>query len=703
MNITRAILVFALLALVSVPAVAAEDKTVAYGETLAVSSDTTFAKLVVNGTLNVAEGVRLTCETFTLGDNLDHTQDKVAKMTVGTNATVSVSGTGTALVGVNSRAELTLCGGSTFSTGGGMDLAPNCTATVAKVVYVKVNVNDATLNITGPLLMKGYRRDADSVENAVLSLNGSKAVVSPRFAGVSGHYNNARIRFNGGKLLTGGWYNWGQQAALNCANCAEKLWVDSVDGNPIWIRSQGGEATRSFFANPQSWLGASFYYFSGTGPIVLEGTGSAAVPICWTDSYQGGFSFGQTGGIRLVGKVSLGNAKSASVAAAALANSKLELAAGSEFDVCGNSLAVGEMESTGAIVNSVEAESVLTVGGNNGNVVLSSPTLSEGVKMVKVGSGKLFAPAGPLANIEVQAGSFDFCDRKSVGFPYYRYWVYRRSQGGGDGGSHCDVVKLSEFELYKDGVSVRNQATDVSWVQYGVNDRSPKNLFTTNDTEIWASEWYKVSDARSTNNLFAAIHLGGAPVQFANSGVVVHDAIDNAPVAGKIVQPVTSYKYRLGSTGWYGYTNPEYFRFQGGLGNDTWVDLEDWESRGRYTKLNHSNSYQWSEEFALTYPINPVSVENLTVAAGAEWTLDCSQADLTVGTLTLGGSGTLRITNFGKVKGGKPLPVKYTAIGGADNLKDWDVHVDGVLCDRRILAENGQLVFDRKGLAIIFR
>ena len=64
-------LIFRLMAAIAVvptAAFAAEDKTVAYGETLDITEDTTYLNLVVNGTLNVAEGRKLTCETFVLGD-----------------------------------------------------------------------------------------------------------------------------------------------------------------------------------------------------------------------------------------------------------------------------------------------------------------------------------------------------------------------------------------------------------------------------------------------------------------------------------------------------------------------------------------------------------------------------------------------------------------------------------------------------------
>ena len=52
-------LIFRLMAAIAVvptAAFAAEDKTIAYGETLDITEDTTYLNLVVNGTLNVAQG-----------------------------------------------------------------------------------------------------------------------------------------------------------------------------------------------------------------------------------------------------------------------------------------------------------------------------------------------------------------------------------------------------------------------------------------------------------------------------------------------------------------------------------------------------------------------------------------------------------------------------------------------------------------------
>ena len=714
-------------AIIPVAAFAAEDKTVAYGETLEITENATYANLVVNGTLNVAEGKKLTCDTFILGDNLDHTQDRVAKMTVASNATVTVNNsetlsggsytsTGYCKVGVNSRAELTLEGGSTFTAGGRMIIAPGCTGTVDKVVYVKVTLNDASLIVNGPLQFQGSRSHANAIENAVLALNGTKAILQPRYVYMYENSASARIKFNGGKLLASGWWNYGQQAVLDVRRNKQNLWMESVGGNPIWLSSEGGNNTHSFFyaSNPWPNDGISQIWFEGRGPLVLKCSGT--MPLCWDATLTDRcLHLDQIDCVRLLGGVSLGNKESVGLASNSFNTMKLELAAGSTFDVCGASFDIAALESAGTVVNSGASDATLTVGGSNGNVILSSPTLSDGVKLVKVGTGKLYAPAGPLANIEVRAGSFDFCDRASVGFPYYRYWVYGKSKGGGDNGGHCQVVRLCEIELYNGDVNVNDQATHVSWVTYGVNDRSPKNLFTDTATtaESWVSWWYSVgaADARPSNCVFAVIHMGGAP-SFPFTGLApyynplptpVFDAIDNRPAVTKINEAVTSYRYRLSATEYYTYTNPEYFRFQGGLGDDIWIDLEDWESRGRYTKLNHNDSYNWSEAFALTYPTNAVSVERLDIADGVEWTLDAAQTDLTVGTLLIAGSGTLRIRNLGNVRGGTPLPVKFTAISGGHHLSNWEVYLDGVLCNRRICAENGMLAFARKGMAVSFK
>jgi hypothetical protein len=86
-----------------------------------------------------------------------------------------------------------------------------------------------------------------------------------------------------------------------------------------------------------------------------------------------------------------------------------------------------------------------------------------------------------------------------------------------------------------------------------------------------------------------------------------------------------------------------------------------------------------------------------------EWTLDAAQTDLTVETLSIAGSGTLRIKNLDKVRGGTPLPVKFTAISGGYNLTHWKVYLDGVLSNWRLCAENGKLAFARKGLTVNFR
>jgi len=698
----------------------ADDLTVAYGDTFNVSADASYANLVVNGTLNVAEGVRLTCDRFTLGENLDHTLDMVARMTVASNATVKVNNTdGNCKIGVNSRAVLTLEGGSTFESARDMILGSGCTGTTEKVVFVTVNVNDATLTVGGPLQFSGCWESDDAIESAVVSLNGPNAIAIPRYATIKSDkegcdHANARIRFNGGKLKASGWYDYGRQAVVTCPYGAQKFWLESVDGNPIWIVSEGWQNTKGFFdhRNPWPWPGASRHYFLGTGPLVLENTDSESVDFCYHtgDSLSSGYEINHTGGVRIYGKVAINNDESYAFAAGALSNAKLELPLNAELDVGGRNLIVGSLESVGKIVNSGESESTLTVGGNDGAVILSTPTLGAGVKLVKTGDGTLYAPSGALGDVEIQSGAFDFGNRKSVGFPFYRFWVYGKSHGGGDDGGHCTVVELSEFELYDNDSSIRDRVTHVSYFNYSNYDKTPANLFNSDTGLSWASRWYSDPNAEASNSVFFAAHFGDVGkfsyVSRTESGWSAnpkYERIGGAPLFGALNEKVTSYRYRLGETGWYGYTNPEYFRFQGGLGDDEWVDLENWKTRGRYEGLGHGDSFKWSEEFALAYPTNVVSVETLDVNAGVEWTLDVAQTDLTAGTINIAGSGTLRLENFGKVRSGKALPVKFTTITGADNLKNWDVYVDGVKTNRRICAVDGRLLFERNGSAIVIR
>jgi len=306
--------------------------------------------------------------------------------------------------------------------------------------------------------------------------------------------------------------------------------------------------------------------------------------------------------------------------------------------------------------------------------------------------------------------AFDFGNRKSVGFPLYRFWVYGKSHGGGDDGGHCTVVGLSEFEMYSSGSGIRDRATHVSYFSYSNYDNTPENLFNSNTDLQWTSRWYADPNAEASNSVFFTAHFGNVGkfdyVTRTKSGWSAkpkYEAIAGAPLTGALNEKVTSYKYRLGATAWFGYTNPEYFRFQGGLGDDVWIDLEDWQARGRYEKLGSGDSFKWSEEFMLAYPTNVVSVETLDVKDGVEWTLDVAQTDLTVGALNIAGAGTLRIENFGKVRSRKALPVKYAGIAGENNLKDWEVYVDGVKTGRRIVAANGRLEFDSIGMTITIR
>lgn len=98
--------VFLCVAGVAIGLLFAEDLTVGIGESVVVSENATYDKVIVNGALVMADGVTLTANTsFVVADGIDGT----ATVTLGEESMVDVTASGGTKFGVGAgRAEVTL-------------------------------------------------------------------------------------------------------------------------------------------------------------------------------------------------------------------------------------------------------------------------------------------------------------------------------------------------------------------------------------------------------------------------------------------------------------------------------------------------------------------------------------------------------------------------------------------------------------------
>ena len=682
----------------------AADLTVPYGESTNITENATFDTVTVNGALTVAAGVTLTVNTY-LYVSMDNGGNR-ATLTVGPNATVSVnasasSDTEVADIGYDSPATVVLQSGATFS-GASVSLVRNISSAASDgLPPVQFIVNDATVSLSGTFRCRGAWNDNES---AVVCLNGSNTKFEPRCFSLVGNNQRARIKFNGGLAKFTKWYNYGNNGVIYVPNGAQRLVLESVDGNPIRLFYSGGYSGNLFQIKYNSTIETT-----GSGALQLESPMSTPKPLANLEVASSVVSFAHTGGFRVLGSaLMMFDAKSAAaISAMAGGGNDFVVEMGGTVDLNGNDLTLDEVRSAGTVTNTSETAATLVVGANDGDGVFG---IAPAVPVVKTGAGALFIPDGRLDSVAVQGGTLDLCDRAAVGFPYYRFWMRAKK-------SNMNYTGISEFALFDGESNVTGLRTMASQVQNGgyisgtVADVLDGNLSTSwmdgalGKTDNHLLNW-------RTNRMDFVVHYGNAPSfkftypydtdtnkttgQVAPHGDETPVEYPNsaAPACPAPFQRVTSYTFAYHSnldstpTEWY---------LQGAMKGNEWRNLDHVVG---YDAAGGTVNSWCGTNFVVKCGISEISVGSLVVGDNSVWNIDMEQANIAVGTLSAGQNVTVVVANGPKRAGSLALPVRISGLSG--DIASWRV----LLADRpddpyEVMLRDGQLCLKPRGAMII--
>lgn len=674
----------------------AGDLTVNYGDSVTIDADTTYDTVIVNGDLTVAANVTLTASKLFISRNNNGNR---ATVTVQNGAKITMPWWNDGdndwqrlIVGDGSPATLTLNEGATFSSAS-MDLGNNAPYSAnAPQPFVKIEINNATLFLecrtvatdggrqrSGEIDTRASQSGYTPWEVAVVELNGPDVVLRAR--NISVFQGNMRIRFAGGRIVSDQAYNWGNSSFVRVVGWsnAHTLWLDSVDGAPIWfVRKTVGNMPKALFFNNKD---ANAIITSGTGALVVEDDISGnPVNKPLFENTTGTVTFGHTGGLRLGGGTVLPlDAKLAAVVAAS--GSSLFVPAQATFDLNGISATFDAVQSAGTIGNTSGTAATLTVGTNGGDAIFAA---APSVPVVKQGAGILRIPEGDLDAVSVQGGTIDLCNRAAVGYPYYRFKVLEPKSN----------IRLTEFALYNGNENVTGLRTALSEVkQGGYHYGDAVNLVDNSLLTYWDNRALTSGDWR-TNRVYFVFHYGNAPTfrhQFPdaesagdqNAPAVVYPN-GSAPLYPTAAQPVTAYTFAYDDKT---PVTPSEWLFEGATVSNSWRMLDHVV---HYSMAGFVANSWCGTNFVVNCGVSEVSVDSLTVGNDATWAIDTAQADIHVGTLAAGSGVTLSVTGVARPHSRIVLPVSVETLSG--NLSSWTMTFPGHPgVARGVCMENGYL------------
>lgn len=691
----------------SFSAFAADDITVDYGQERTLESGD-YGAIVVNGTLNVAEDAVVSCTSLKIGVKSDtNGADNQAVYTQGAGAKVVVSGknAGDISFGVGARAKVSLDEGATLSAAGHAYVGNGNEA--GATVQVEIILENASFDSNGMSVI-ATSSSSSNADLVTVRLKGAQARFEPR------HVNNAdenvamRFLFEGGVLVGDKTYGSGSSAGKNgllrvgtgtAKNTVTRL--ESVNGCPIRVCC-GGQKCQSAVFQPKGSGGLCTFETLGSGAFVLEGP--ANIPLIYNVAQCADLvNFNHTGGFRISsGTTFVLDAGGVTTFGKMTSGSRISIPVGGVLDLNGCDLAVGSIDSAGTIVDRTGGTPTITLGGDGADSEFSVPPAA-GIKLSKVGAGRLILPEGSLNEVSVSAGSVDFCNRSAVGFPYWRFWVTEPPKG--------TSVRFTEFAASNGTQDVRADMTAVSYSKVGGYwYESPSNLF---DGDLTGTYWHEHAFASYqtgdiSNRVFFVMHFGGAPqVEFEQfetpdfrTGVTFEPYAGTAPVPA-VNGKIDRYAFFTMPDNKTKHVSPETFRLQGSLTGNDWRDVDVVEG---YADVS-SQSSVWTKLFSpSSYGKSSVSVGTLEIADNTEWTIDLSQTDLTVGTLKAGRNVVVRLRNYGKKSGVKTLPAVFTACDHPENIASWKLFYDDEADAAHTLSyENGMIRVNGPGLVILLK
>lgn len=667
----------------------AEDLTVAVGESVTVSENATYDNVVVNGSLTVAAGKILSVMTLLIGDGSDGSK---AEVFVESGAKINVSSTEIAsptILGNGNPAEMTLKPGAVFSTTGGVGIGKGMKPDGDAAPKIKLVLTEATFECADVMVTSYLSDDKNYPALAQVDLNGRSADLRVANLYVSGKNSKFRVRFNGGRMRFYQWYNYGKSSHIRTgANVNTECILESVDSNPIRIFSSSGSSGKALFNCPR---GDGTIRLEGNGVVWNEGPGHR--PLIHPDNV-GKVIFGNAGGIWVPTGCSLLNSEKSAACLAQDYNAgcKLTVAAGGLFDLGGFDVSLDGIESAGVVTNASATVATLTVGKDGSDSVFVAPPAG-GLPLVKTGSGSLKVPDGDLNRLSVVAGSVEFLNRRDAGFPYYRFYVDRKSNAN---------IRLTEFAFLDGEADVTANWTAISRIEVGgYYYADPTGVVDRVEATKWDDRSWSIADAR-TNRCFFVTHFGGAPAfDFSWYAAPAKQLFENpsAPlVPVSISQKVTGYKLKENDKdGSY----PLHWRFQGGFADG--ITENRWRDLDVVRNAACPGAQTWSGVYTASYTNSHVVVANLTLADESVWTLDVVQGLVEVDTLTPGHDVTVSVSGAKEATGRIVLPVRIGTVNG--NLTGWKLHFADIpgAEDRPLVIQDGFLRTAPSGLILVVR
>ena len=644
--------------------------TVDHGDTFIVGANTTYDTVVVNGNLIVAAGVELTASKLFISQNNNGNRGTV---TVQNGAKITMpwwedSDSDVRLIlGDGSPATLTLNEGSSF-TASEMRIANNAANSAnAAQPFVKIEINNATMFLECRRVSGDYQKGGEMQtrasqsgyspwEVAVVELNGPNAVLRPR--NIALFQGDMRIRFAGGRIISDQAYNWGNSSFIRVVgwNKDHTLRLDSVDGAPIhFIRKNVWSMPKALLFNNKS---GNSIITSGSGALVVEDDSSQdPVNRPLFENTTGTVTFGHTGGLRL-GPATVLPLDEKLAAVAASSGCSLFVPVTATFDLNGISATFDAVQSAGTIANTSETAATLTVGANGGDAVFAA---TPAVPVVKQGAGILRIPEGNLDAVSVQGGTIDLCNRAAVGYPYYRFKVLAPKNN----------IRLSEFALYNGNENVTGLRTAVSEVTQGgwIWENVAANLVDNNLSTFWDNRALGNTTDWRTNRVYCVFHYGNAP-KFKHpfpdaesagdqNAPSVEYSNDNAPLYPTAAQPVSTYTFAYDDKT---EVTPSEWLFQGAIVSNAWRTLDHVVN---YSKAGFAVRSWCGTNFVANSGISFVEVDSLTVADSTRWSIDASQADISIGTLNAGRDVTLVVSGVTRPTSKVELPIVINTLSGS--------------------------------------
>ena len=692
----------------------AEDLTVGIGESVTVSENATYDNVTVNGALSVADGVTLTANTsFVVADGISGT----ATVTLGEESRVDVTASDGTKFGVGAgRAEVTLGTRAYFDANGA---AYVCYGYAAEPADANAKATEAALTLGEnatfycgtELIFGGGMKPTGTKEATVTAwvrLNNRANLSVQRITDSS--YTSEIIEFNGGQVVqrTGSTYASGFIRMLYAAK-KSYLYLDSIDGQDVRFYLPGaGKYTA--FANYGSVecrvvvRGEGDFHKTGDGefPFVKDGSDSPTDP-CLRFLNNGALVI-SAGGFVLNSTNILQGAKGTYSK-----NVDVRIDSGAWLDLGGMDYAVlGSVQAKGSglLKNSGAKTTLLTVGASGGDSHL--PRIEGAVDLIKTGAGKLTLCADELVSLDIRAGSVEFLDRQHMGYPFYRFQVDAHRAGFNSKTS----VRINELAFLNEGSDITRPYVRLHHDKTGSSNVADPVLMVDGNL---SSSYYDLRAAYNDERLARV----GVTLEYADC------------------QLIDGYKLAFCDNRAKWAEDPTAWRVFGGFSPTDLVALDQVAG----FSLNETRDGWVSPDFTVAFPETTTRIPTLKIASGvkvkvvggtvtsessttaasgleltlssgasipltanqsvAKMAIDLDKGAVSVGVLNPEAVGEIRLT--GSSEAVKGALANATSCSNAANLRKWDVYVNGVKDDRKLVYANGAVRLEPRGLLVVFR